>query len=155
MFAMLSAAGSTLLMLHFLRRLWFCARDGGQERAPAALALPWLATAFAAIALPWALYSVITNASWFDVFAPKVLWDSAWPVLVGGLLAVMLWRWGDLLPSIPAGDVLAADKAAARVAQKVGAGMERIDWYLRRWPVAGVVFLLLTIVLAGTMFAGR
>lgn len=155
MFAMLSAAGSTLLMLHFLRRLWASIGDNENVRAPAGLLVPWLVIAFAAIALPWALYSVVTNASWFDVFAPKVLWDSAWPVLVGGLLAVALRRWGNKLPSIPAGDVLAADKAAARVAQKVGAGMERIDWYLRRWPVAGVVFLLLTIVLAGTMFAGR
>jgi hypothetical protein len=30
--------------------------------------------------------------------------------------------------------------------------MERVDWQLRRWPIAGVTLLFLAVVLAGTMF---
>src|SRR6185436_7249359 len=77
--AMLSAAASTLLMLHFLR----CLRAGigdNDNRAPAGLLMPWLAIACAAIVLPWVLYSSVTNISWLDTFSPKAIWDLLWPV---------------------------------------------------------------------------
>ncbi len=155
--AMLSAATSTLLMLHFLQRMRM--RIGSEHGQPAPvsarLVLPWLAIALAALVLPWALYPSVADAPWSEALTPKALWESLWPVLVGGLLAAALHRWGRLLPSIPAGDVLAAGGSVAGMGRKLAAGMERIDWHLRQWPVAGMLFLILTVTLVATMLAGR
>ena len=155
MLATLSAIGTTLLMLHFLRRLMLSVSHDTESATPAGLVSSWLADALAAIVLPWALFPVIANVPLGDALAPKELWAALWPVLIGALLSVALWRWGHRLPRIPEGDVLVAGKRAAPAVRQMGAAMEQIDWHLRRWPVAGVLFLVLTIILAGTMLAGR
>jgi hypothetical protein len=56
---------------------------------------------------------------------------------------------------IPEGDVLVVEEGAARAARKLGAAMEQVDGHLRQWPVAGMLFLVLTIILAGTMLMGH
>jgi formate hydrogenlyase subunit 3/multisubunit Na+/H+ antiporter MnhD subunit len=155
MLATLSAIGSTLLMFHFLRRLTLRVSHDAETAAPAGLTLPWLAVALAAVVLPWALYPVVTHGPLNVALTPKELWAALWPVLIGALLSVALWRWGDVLPSIPKGDVLVMDKRAALPVRQLGAAMERVDWRLRQWPAAGVLLLALTIILAGTMLAGR
>jgi formate hydrogenlyase subunit 3/multisubunit Na+/H+ antiporter MnhD subunit len=150
--ATLSAVGSTLLMVHFLRRMWSVHRE--PETADASsLVFAWLATALAAIILPWALYAA--NASVDDALAPKEIWEALWPVLSGGLASLVLWRWGQLLPRVPAGDLLAADKGAVRLASAVGAAMEKIDTRLREWPVASALLVALTIILSVSTFAAR
>jgi formate hydrogenlyase subunit 3/multisubunit Na+/H+ antiporter MnhD subunit len=155
MLATLSAIASTFLMLHFLRCLMPRAAQESRMPAPAGLVLPWLAVALASVVVPWALYPDIAHESLRDVLAPNALWESLWPVLIGVLMAFKLQRWGHLLPRIPEGDVLSVATIAARAIRNLSAAMERIDAYLRQWPVAGVVFLALTIILAGTLLAGR
>src|SRR4029077_2364286 len=73
--ATLSAIGSTLLMLHFLRRLW----SGSQQPETAeasALVWPWLATALAAAVLPWMLYSSVTYDSLRSALVPAEIWEA-------------------------------------------------------------------------------
>ena len=101
--ATLSAIGSTLLMLHFLRRMW----SGSQRPEIAegsALVWPWLATALAAAVLPWMLYSSVTNDSLRSALAPAEIWEALWPVLLGALARA--WRSGvgdRVLPRMPGG----------------------------------------------------
>jgi formate hydrogenlyase subunit 3/multisubunit Na+/H+ antiporter MnhD subunit len=57
--ATVSAAGTTLLMLHFLRRLARGSSQNARAAAPARLALPWLAMALASILVPWLLYLAV------------------------------------------------------------------------------------------------
>jgi formate hydrogenlyase subunit 3/multisubunit Na+/H+ antiporter MnhD subunit len=152
--ATLSAIGSTLLMLHFLRRMW----SGSQQPEIAegsALVWPWLATALAAAVLPWMLYSSVTNDSLRSAFAPAEIWEALWPVLLGALASLALWRWGRVLPRIPAGDLLAADKGLVRLASASGAAMEKIDEHLREWPLASAMLLGLAILLSVSTFLGR
>ena len=52
MLATVSAAGTTLLMLHFLQRLARSNSQDAQVAAPARLALPWLAMALASVLVP-------------------------------------------------------------------------------------------------------
>ena len=153
--ATLSAIGSTVLMLHFLYRLAAEMSRDMQIAAPIGLVVPWLAIVCAAVAVPWLLYPRIAGGTLHDALAPKELWAAFWPVLIGGFLTVGLRRWWHLLPRIPAGDVLVFGKPATYAANNLGAAMESIDWHLRQWPVAGVVLLVVTIILAGTVLAGR
>lgn len=150
MLASFAAVGSTLLMLHFLRRMWSNSHESGM---PGALA-PWLATAFAAIVLPWVRYLDVANASLRDAFAVKEIWGALWPVL-GALASLALWRWGHVLPRIPAGDLLEADTGALRAARGLGATMEQIDKYLGKWTVASALLVALIIILCVGSLVGR
>ncbi|MFZ0067616.1 MAG: proton-conducting transporter membrane subunit [Pseudolabrys sp.] len=152
--ATLSAIGSTLLMLHFLRRMWSGSEQAEIAEAPA-LVWPWLATALAAAVLPWMLFSSVTYDSLRSALAPAEIWEALWPVLLGALASLALWRWSRLLPRIPAGDLLAADKGLVRLASASGAAMEKIDGRLREWPLASALLLGLAIILSVCAFVGR
>lgn len=149
----LSAAGSTLLMLHFLRRLTQTA-PRASAAAPAGFTWPWLTMAVMAVAVPWALFSATGSGSSFQVFAPAPFWSALWPVLAGGVLALGLWWGTDRLPRVPAGDIVVAGEAAIRSVVPWAEAIERADAYLRRWPVASVLLLGLLIVLATAMLSG-
>jgi multicomponent Na+:H+ antiporter subunit A len=153
--ATLSATGSTVLMLHFLHRLMASTLPDLQRTAPIGLVLPWLVIAFVAVALPWALYPRITGGSWHDALAPKEFWAALWPVLTGGLLSVGLRRWEHLLPHVPEGDVLVLGESAAGAVRDRGVAIEAINRHLSRWPIAGVLLLMLTAFLVGTMLVGH
>src|SRR5215469_1339506 len=151
--ATLSAAGSTLLMLHFLRRLVQTA-PRPSAAAPAGGTWPWLTMMVMAVAVPWALFPATGSGSSFQVFAPGPFWSALWPVMMGGMLALGLWRWTDRLPLLPAGDIVVAGEAATRSVLPWGEAIERADTYLRRWPVASLLLLSLLIVLAAAMLGG-
>jgi formate hydrogenlyase subunit 3/multisubunit Na+/H+ antiporter MnhD subunit len=153
--ASLSSAGTTLLMLHFLRRLLMMSAHDAPRPAER-LSMPWLATAFAAVAVPWTLYLTVMGGTVAEALAPTPLWSAAWPVLLGGVLAIGLWRWGGNLPEVPEGDVvvLVAEDAKG-LARATGAMLERMDGALRQWPVAGVSLLAVAVVLAALMLTGR
>jgi formate hydrogenlyase subunit 3/multisubunit Na+/H+ antiporter MnhD subunit len=147
----LAGIGSTLLMLHFLRRMWDQTHEVDTLGARAA----WLVTAIAAIVLPWMLYPDVTDASVQDALALKEIWSALWPVALGALLSLALLRWGEALPRIPAGDLLETDAGVVRAMHGVGAAMERTDKFLRQWPVAGSLLVGLVIALFVSALIGR
>jgi len=151
--ATLSAVGTTLLMLQFLRSLAKTASPDPQATAAAGLVWPWLATAVVSLVVPWTLYLAVPGGTLPDPLAPAVLWKALWPVLLGAVLAMALWRWSRWLPRIPEGDVVVALDGAAQVAVALGKTLERMDSALRQWPAAGVAFLILTIALGAALFA--
>ena len=152
--ATLAAAGSTLLMLHFLQRLRSNPAADPQARAPAVLAAPWLTLALAAVLIPWALFLSAGIGTLADVLAPAALWKALWPVLLGAGLGLALLRWGELLPHVPEGDVVVLAERAVRTSLPFGDALERADVILRQWPVAGLSLLTLMVVLAAALFGG-
>ena len=140
-------------MLHFLRRLVQTA-PRAPAAAPAGCTWPWLIMMVMAVAVPWALFPATGSGSSFQVFAPGPFWSALWPLMMGGVLALGLWRWTDRLPRLPAGDIAVAGEAATRSVLPWGEAIERADTYLRRWPVASVLLLSLLIVLAAAMLGG-
>jgi multicomponent Na+:H+ antiporter subunit A len=90
----LSAAGSTLLMLHFLGRLVQTGARDPEAPPPAGYIWSWLIMAFAGVVVPWALFPAAGNGSMSQALASGTLWAALWPVLIGGVLAGGLWRWG-------------------------------------------------------------
>ena len=119
--------------------------------SPLGYVRPWIIVAFAAVAVPWALYPTAESGNLLDALAPGTLWAALWPVLIGGVLAVGLWRWGHRLPRVPEGDVVVVGEAAIRVTAPWGEAIERADGYLRQWPVASMSLVILVIILGAVM----
>jgi multicomponent Na+:H+ antiporter subunit A len=149
--ATLAGAGSTLLMLHFLHRLRQTAASDPRATALPGLARPWLATAFAAIAVPWALFLTAGIGTLADALGPSALWSALWPVLLGGVLAVGLRRFGHRLPRVPEGDIVALGAPLARAGIALGGMLERAEGVVRQWPVAGVALLALAALLGASI----
>jgi len=147
--ATLSAIGSTVLMLHFVRLVSGTLANDAAARPTAGLLLPWLALAVASQALPWAMYP----GDSIDALGGEAFWAGLWPVLVGSALFLALRRWGDQLPAIPEGDVLLAAERGLRRAAPLGALVARCEAPLRAWPAAGLALLGLAVLFGAAMFA--
>jgi formate hydrogenlyase subunit 3/multisubunit Na+/H+ antiporter MnhD subunit len=150
--ATLSAAGTTLLMLHFLQCLTASASQNPQARAPADLVVPWLALALASVLVPWLVFP-LAGGDVVYALSPSALWESFWPLLLGAALALVLRRWGSRLPQVPAGDIVVAGEAAFRAGAGIGVVMERADAALRQWPTAAVSLLTVAILLGAAMLS--
>ncbi|UPY38268.1 proton-conducting transporter membrane subunit [Sediminicoccus sp. KRV36] len=143
--AAFSAAGTTMLMLHFAGRLRLGMASAPEARAAAGLILPWAVMTAAALTLPW----VLAPAGMSDKF-----WPALWPVLLGIGLALALRRWGSLLPRPPEGDLLVfAERGASRLAPPLTERASRIEAVLRAWPSAGLALLGIAVLL-GLVMAG-
>jgi formate hydrogenlyase subunit 3/multisubunit Na+/H+ antiporter MnhD subunit len=151
--ATLSSIGTTLLMLQFLRSLAKSASHAPQATAAAGLVWPWLATAVVSLVVPWTLYLTVPSGTLPDPLSPAVLWKALWPVLLGAVLAIAMWRWWRSLPRIPKGDIIVALDGGMPWAIAWGKGLERMDSALRQWPAAGVSLLMVTIALGAALFA--
>ena len=148
----LSSIGTTLLMLHFVRRLMLGA--GRIAGAPAGLVAPWLAIGGAALIAPWLLAPAL-GGDISGALTPRGLWDALWPVGIGALLAIPLWRFGDRLPRTPAGDILVAEESAFRASLSLGGAFERIDGLFRQWPAAAFSLATLVIVFGAALLAPK
>ncbi|MGH7066162.1 MAG: proton-conducting transporter membrane subunit, partial [Acetobacteraceae bacterium] len=152
-FAIASAVASTLLMVHFLRRLAAFPRQG--DEAGPGLAIPWWVMAAAAIVIPWAVLPLAGGVSRAAALAPTTLWAALWPVLIGAVLSVLLFRFGNRLPELPEGDLIAVGSRLQPLAERAGRVFERGEGMLSRWPVAGIALLAVAILLGAGMFAVR
>ncbi len=150
-----SAAGTTLLMLHFLRHLASTSAASPHARPPAGLMIPWLALAVAAVAVPWALFPETGLGTFADAMSPHVLWASLWPMLIGAALFLILRRLDKKLPYVPAGDILIFGGALVRAARTCGDIAVQGDEIIRRWTVAGLSLLAVLCALGAALVAGR
>lgn len=146
--AAISAAGTTMLMLHFARRLRAVAMAGTPGTPQPGLTVPFLVLATAAMTLPWALYP----GNIAEAMTGKALWGGTWPVLLGVAAAAALQRWGEALPHLPQGDVLTfAERGFTSAAGPAAIAADRVERGLRTWPSAGLAFLSLAVVLGVAM----
>jgi len=152
--ATFAAAGSTLLMLHFLRCLRAAPVGKVGGRAPSGLVMSWLLMAIAAVLVPWVLYFVVPMGDLSVALAPAALWEALWPILVGGLLWIGLGRWTQFLPDVPAGDIVVVAEACAKASATWGAALEHTETVLRRWPMACLSLLIVAIILGALMLWG-
>jgi formate hydrogenlyase subunit 3/multisubunit Na+/H+ antiporter MnhD subunit len=170
--ATLSAATTTLVLLHALRRMAAGAAAEAAARPPAGLVLPWLTLAVAAVVVPWGLHLGAMGGTLGYALAPAALWGGLWPVLLGGVLALLLWRMP--LPAVPEGDISVpagrALRAVLRIAGAVplphrlhlrsraasfGGVLATADAALRRWPAAALSLLAVSLLVALALAAGR
>jgi formate hydrogenlyase subunit 3/multisubunit Na+/H+ antiporter MnhD subunit len=145
----ISAAGSTALMLHFVRQLAEQRPEEATSRATPGLLLPWLGLALAATLLPWLLYAEVTGQ------APAVSADPATllPVLAGAMAALVLRRQQSRLPRVPPGDILCLVERRGFLGSALSESLARIEAALRAWPAAGLALLLIVLGLGAAMLA--
>ena len=153
--ANLSAIGTTMLMLHFISRLAASTASIPSTSAPVGLALPWLLMFIAAIALPWTLFPVTGIGIGSYALQPKTLWAASWPILIGTMPMVLLWRWGKALPKMPEGDLIVIGELTLRKVIIWGDGLERAEGWLRQWPVAAMMLLALAVFFGETLIDWR
>jgi multicomponent Na+:H+ antiporter subunit D len=78
-----------------------------------------------------------------------------WPILAGGVLAILLGRWGERQTRMLFTNSLGGVIAPARVAVlAAGRTIEGIDGALRQWPAACLSLLGLAILLGALLFRG-
>jgi multicomponent Na+:H+ antiporter subunit A len=150
--ATVSAVGTTVLMLQFLRRLLNNVSQDPEAKAAAPLVVPWLTVAAGSTIMPWILYLAIPSGTLPDPLAPAAVWKALWPVLLGAALAVVLWRQARWFERGPEGEITMAERGAAKAAIACGKAVERIDSALRSWQVAGISLLILFGVLGAAVF---
>jgi formate hydrogenlyase subunit 3/multisubunit Na+/H+ antiporter MnhD subunit len=145
-----SAAGSALLMLHFLGRLRKVAAADDRAIAQGGLSLAWCCVALASLVIPWALFSEVTGYQAAVLTGRSALWDACWPLALGAALAVLLNRVGQALPRLPEGDVIVLAERLGPVIDRAADGIGEADVQLRKWPKANLmlVFLVLAFTVA-------
>ena len=149
-----SAAGTALLMLHFLQRVASTANQKAAKEPPATLVIAWLATALLCVGLPWVAYPMAGLGSFSDALAPELIWKTLWPVLLGVGLFIGLRWWLPRLPNIPIGDIAALGEPLARAIPTWGGVIAKLDSILRLWTVACLLVLAMLILLVLAMAAG-
>jgi formate hydrogenlyase subunit 3/multisubunit Na+/H+ antiporter MnhD subunit len=147
----LSAVATTLLMIHFLRRLVATPAVDPMERAPTQLGLAWQTMALLSLVVPWVVYVAIPVGDVEKV--PSAVIDTLWPILLGGLLALGLWWRGDRMPRIQRGHLRVATASASRAALACGRMFEQADLALRQWPLASGLLLMLMLLLSAAILA--
>jgi formate hydrogenlyase subunit 3/multisubunit Na+/H+ antiporter MnhD subunit len=105
--------------------------------------------------LPWEAYTV-RHGTAASPSALGSLADAVWPVLAGGVLAMLLGRWqagAALAPRLKA--VIALAGPVRRAAFALGGMAERADHTVRQWTAAGLSLLVLAMLLGAAMMAAR
>ena len=149
-----SAAGTTLLVLHFVQRLRDFASKQPGVAAPAGLWWPWALLALASLAVPWALYLQLPGGAVGDVLAPSALWAALLPMLAGAVAALLLQRFAGGLPQVPEGDLVRLIDAAVDRCRAAGPALARADGLLLQWPAALLLLLGLILALGLMLVAG-
>ena len=151
----LSAAGTTLLMLHFVRRL----RAEQDSRTLAAESVwsvsAFLVVAIASVLVPWFLYPLASGTPRASTLTLDALWASLWPVLLGTLLAVLLSRWQNRRASLRDTHFRHPGLVFARAVNGFGGAIQSTDARLRQWPAATMSLLFVAILLGAAMLVGR
>jgi formate hydrogenlyase subunit 3/multisubunit Na+/H+ antiporter MnhD subunit len=143
----LSAIATTLLMLHFLRRVAASAEP--RVATPGwALIAPLFAMIAASLVIPTAYYFAVENHG-LGALDAALFWESLWPVLVGALLFTAARPWFDRLPARPEGDIGTFVARMFGLIAGSGASVDRIEIVLRRWPVAAGALLVVGIMISG------
>lgn len=140
--ASLSAAGTALLMMHFVFRL---AESRAEKRSNSQSSLfAWLLCAVLCLVFPWVSLS-LAGLTMEEIVAPAALWKTFWPVALGVAASSIVRRIR--FSRIPAGDIVVWVENASHLAAGIGSLGERFNGALRLWPVACLSLLAVVLLL--------
>ncbi|MEI7599303.1 MAG: hypothetical protein WCJ41_08265 [Aestuariivirga sp.] len=121
-------------MLHLLRLVRAAAGGPKQDLlSPAA----WIAAAIAATLLQWSLFAAVTGVSATYALTPGVLFELAWPIAAGAVVAWGLAAAGTQLPRFSPGDTGAQFIAVIeRQAPRLAILVTRFETQAHQWQVS-------------------
>jgi len=151
-FAALSSAGTTLLMLFFMTRLNTASSPPKEASILPGLLVSWLATAFFAIAVPWTLFASVYASPLSGAFSIANFWSAIWPILIGTALAVAWLRQERQTREI---DVSAEANFIRCVTNSCTLFFERAEIVLCRWQTGSISLLLVTLALTVIIASGH
>ena len=123
-----------------------------QEAAALALAVCSLLLGL----FPWEIYLPVPDGTPTTRVDLPTLFKTLWPIIAGGVLAILLGHWGDRPGRAPFGKfVVAIVDPARRAALALGGLIERLDGVLRLWTAAGLSMLALVVLFGAAMLAAR
>jgi formate hydrogenlyase subunit 3/multisubunit Na+/H+ antiporter MnhD subunit len=141
-----SAAGTALLMLHFLRQLKRMERPEKQPEGN--LMTAFWALAVVGVVVRWAVYQGAGFGQFKDPFAAKTILYSLVPIAAGCVVFLTLARVR--LPAVPAGDVANCFSWLRALAEWCGRISAKMDFGIRVWTTAAGI-LLATVLLIGAL----
>ena len=146
--AMVSTAGTAMLMFHFLRQLW---RMEKNVKSPLAhlMAAFWI-FAVVGVLVRWLVYEGAGIGDFADPFVVKSVLDSLFPIAVGGVVFLLMTRVK--LPVVPAGDVVNCFswlRGLAGWLERVSAWSE---FAVRQWTLAASLLVATVLLIAGFIF---
>jgi multicomponent Na+:H+ antiporter subunit D len=118
-----------------------------QEAATLALALGSLLLGL----IHWEAYFPALRGMPSSPLTLKTFSTALWPILGGGVLAILLGRWGHAAGGPFGRGLLAGVGSARRMALASARMIERIDGVLRHWPSAGLSLLAVAILFGAAM----
>ena len=125
------------------------------RRPPAVARLsPCLVVSLAAVVAPRAGAAASVGDAWAAVLLPSAPWPSIWSTLLALALAAALYRAEPRLPAARAGEAILVGPRAVRW---LVAGLDLmlgLEARLGRWPVAGVLLLMVCALLGAALLAG-
>ena len=166
----LSAAGTTLLMLRFLQ----LARRGAPHdivHPRAGMWVPFALCTAAALTLPWLLFPEMTGLTLGYAVDLANFWKALWPILLGTAVLAAILSWlGRPALNIPEGHLVMPVTHLVRAATRffdrrhfpvpafawpalpsMAARLARVEHRLTRWPVAGSLLLCIAIAIAASL----
>jgi hypothetical protein len=147
--AAMSAFGSTMLMLHFVSRVWIAAQDAPSAPVGRGLLIPWIGLAVAALLVPWPVAAALVGDAAAKIWSPA----SLMPVLAGIALSFAWRRWGERLPAIPEGDIVVLMRRGAGPRLAAEGFIVRFERLFLSWPTAGLALLVIVLALLAVMVA--
>ncbi|HEY2528356.1 MAG TPA: proton-conducting transporter membrane subunit [Xanthobacteraceae bacterium] len=97
--------------------------------------------------LPWGRYLFVPPAVPLNVLSFKAAAAALWPIMGGGVLAILLGRWKRRPAYVPFGKLLVAIvDPLRRIALVLAGTIEEADSTLRQWPAAAFSLLVLAIL---------
>jgi formate hydrogenlyase subunit 3/multisubunit Na+/H+ antiporter MnhD subunit len=147
----LAGAGSTMLMLHFLRTVMREPVADATSHAPMAEMLPWLVVVVVSLVVPLSLYPAISGESLSYILSPASLWKLLWPMALGPIAMIWLSQVRSLPGSILEGDIVGLLPGAMPFVHRAVAQIGNIDAELRRWPTASLLLIGFAVLLGGAL----
>jgi hypothetical protein len=104
--------------------------------------------------VPWHAYLPISAQALSSPLTFDALSSALWPILAGGVIAILIGRGTIRFAGIPAVVVTLVDRTRG-AALVLTSGVMRVDGALRQWPAAVLALLALAVLFGAAMSVGR
>ncbi len=141
--AMVSAAGTAMLMLHFLRQLWRMEKP--EKRQANTLTAAFLSFAVMGVLVRWLVYTGGGFGEFADPFALKAVLYSLLPIAIGFGLFLLITRVK--IPAVPAGDLVNGFSWLNGRMEWLGRVSARIDFAMRLWMIAAILLVATVLII--------